>query len=127
MGLFDNVKVAGDSKKECRLIFRYRENNFVSNGRIVFSQELRFMKSLSCNGECCEGETSQRHYTPFEDVEEGGIENLQMSIPKNAKDGQLFQAIFVPGPKDFETGYVEDWEWKLVPYEKSEKSLSDAD
>lgn len=124
MGAFD--KLREKDARPCVLVFRYRENNFASNGRIVFSKELRFMKSLSCNGECCEGETRRRHYTPFDDVDEAGMDCLCLSIPKNAKDGDLFRAIFRPGPPDFETGYVDDWEWELVPYEKPEEPPIDA-
>lgn len=123
MGLLDNVKIGETDRKPCVLVFRYRENNFASNGRIVFSQELRFMKSLSCNGECCGVEEEKRHFDPFIDADESGIENLNLRIPKNAVDGQLFQAVFRPGSPDWETVYVEESNWDLIPFDLEFRDL----
>ena len=101
----------------CVQVFRYRENNYASSGRIVFAQEWRHMKRLSCHGECCEGDSIRRCWTPFDDVEQAGIEELQIAFPDDPVDGALYQFILRPGTPDWETGVVEDWEWEVVPFE----------
>jgi hypothetical protein len=109
----------GKPNKRCPQIFRYRENNFVSKGRIVFSREWRFMKSLSCKGD---HEANVRCYNPIEDAEDGGLENAQINYPEKPIDGQLYQAVFIPTGIDFETGYVDDWIWEMVPFNPEEET-----
>jgi len=42
-----------------------------------------------------------------------GMEGLEIDDPQNPKDGQLYEAVFVPSTPDYETGYVEDWYWTM--------------
>lgn len=115
-----NMKIEKTERKACRFVFRYQENSFASNGRIVFSQEWRLMKRLSCNDNRCLGDREKdlltRCFSPFEDISEGGIENFCINLPKHPEHGKLYELIFCPGPADWETGYVDDWEWNMVPY-----------
>jgi len=97
------------TKKPCLQIFRYRENNYATDNRIVYSHEWRYLKSKSCKGECKRGHCNG----PFEDIQMAGMEGLEIDDPQNPKDGQLYEAVFVPSTPDYETGYVEDWYWTM--------------
>lgn len=107
-----------DGPKCKGFVFRFRRNAYASNGKIVFADEWRLMKSLSCRGDCCDENSRRRCFSPFDDVEEVGIENLRIVCDDEPVDGQLYRAMFRPEPPDFETGHVEEWDWSMVRYEE---------
>jgi len=107
--LFKNYKTV------CRQVFRYRENNYLTGDKIVFSHSWQHMKRLSCHGECCEG-TSNRCYSPLIDAQEGCLEDTIINCNSNPEDGDLFEAVFVVTGSDFETGHPDEWMWEMIPF-----------
>lgn len=52
-----------------------------------------------------------------EEVDQIGAEDVVSLICNlsDCKDG-VYEVVFVEGYRDYETGHLEDWEYKLVPY-----------
>lgn len=97
--------------KKCRNFYRRRENYFHDDSRLVSSVTWYRLKSLSCDGSC----DGDRCYYPNLDADEVGYEEVYPDIHcEKPIDGAIYEVFFVPGAKDWETGYIDDWSWKMV-------------
>jgi len=108
MGLpkLEVTKVNSQQDKCAGLFFRCRVNNFWNGASdsLRLSVEFKFLKRRSCKGcRLCQGF--------FDDVAE---DHAIVDAPAHPKDGAIYQMVFVPGPKDWETGYLDDWSWRLL-------------
>jgi hypothetical protein len=113
----NNLKTKKTNKKPCVHVFRYRRNQYVSKGKIVVADEWIRMKRLSCKGDCVTDTT--RCFSPFEDIDEVGLENVCINFPDHPEDGKLYQAVF--RATDWEAGHAEEWEWNMMPFEPEKK------
>lgn len=94
------------------VFFRYTENNHVSSKgtRFVFQKRLSLLKRRSCPGcDVC--------YPMVDDViqgvSDGDVEGFFEFSPK-LKHNDVVQLVFIPGPTDWETGYLDSWHYKVV-------------
>lgn len=96
--------------------YRFIESIFTGKGgRIVFTKEVRLLKSISCAG--CE--TCWR--------EEEGLSSLLSEDPSGAIDfsgpletGDTIALIFVEDSRDRETGYIEEYHYKAIEVKPEE-------
>ena len=92
-------------KNKCKgLFFRCRVNDYHDRGELL-TQKItwRLLKKNSCSG-CgyCQGF--------FEDIQ--AVDDLScITFPKQPKDFAIYTPMFIPGQSDWETGYLDDWEW----------------
>lgn len=59
---------------------------------------------------------SNGSYSPLDDAREVSPDWVVINC-KEPVPGKLYRAVFRPGPVDYWTGYVEEWEWEMVPHE----------
>lgn len=98
--------------KRNSFIFRYHQNNYIrGDSTIVFADEFRLMRRLSSRG----------WLGPLEDIRNAGFDSLSWEQTCPLRDGELYEAIYCPGTPDYETGNVEDWTWKIVPYREEQE------
>lgn len=107
-------------EKKPLLIYRYRCSEYVgSRNRLERRERLEFLKSKSTE-----------FGGPAADLVETGDAGLIWADIKwpngHPRDNQLYNAVFVPGPPDWETGYIESWFWKMEPWkEQTERQTND--
>lgn len=89
------------------LFYRYRENNYISqSGEIVISQSLRPLKKLSCPGcDKCSGTD--------ECLQEDISCDTMPTIKGKLTDQGIYELIYIPGSRDYETGCYDGWEWEF--------------
>lgn len=95
------------------IYFRYSKSEFWSNhldSRVSIEkrESYRILKRMSCNGMC--GKRCMRDFFE-EDISACGFDGINIMYPENPKHGDIYFLEFIPGPKDWQTGYVEDWKW----------------
>lgn len=89
--------------------FRYTENNYFVEGKLVFQKQLSLLKKKSCAGcETCGW--------ILDDAQNGITEsgNEFFEFPANLKHGDVVELRFIVDSTDWETGYVEDYHLKIV-------------
>lgn len=106
---FDNLDDPVERDEGCAgLYFRYTERNYSTGSKFVFSKQIALLKRMSCPGcpTCC---------WMLEDlrmgVEDFGEEFFEFS--PNLKHGDLVELEYVIDSKDWETGYVDYYHWKV--------------
>jgi len=94
-----------DSKKHtCQGVFlRCSVSEYLSNGILTYKETYRILKRKSCS-QCADA---------FEDDFSSCGDFSTYEFPEHPEHGAIYEAIFVPGPRDWETGYIEDWTWKF--------------
>lgn len=105
-------------EKECNgQVFRFRASAYRSStGDIVFKNEFRFQKKLSCQNPKC-----QSCQALYEDAIECGYKDI--SWDGTAKDGDLFRLEFTNFHTDWESGIVDDWDLDMVRIEQEVKPI----
>jgi hypothetical protein len=97
--------------RSCKgLVFRYHENIYWKDG-IHKKQSWRLLKRDSCPGGCS---PSCKRDLFDEDVSQCDIQDVPISWPDKPLDGEKYRLYFIPGSRDWETGYCDDWSWKMV-------------
>ncbi len=105
-------------KKDCILVFRYRESSFRSGNSFVRKETWTMMKRMSV---CyCDKESVNRHYTLLDDADEADPEYVDI-VCKSPQHEKLYTAHFVGHGRDYWTGNIEDWHWEMTPYEPEEE------
>lgn len=92
------------------VFFRYSKSVFLSSHKsIEIRESFRILKKKSCPG--CD--KCQQLWEDFSmvDVEDAIV------FPKKSKDGAMYEATFVSGGIDPDTGYLDDWWWELKEVE----------
>ena len=94
-------------KQDKKIVVRLTTSHFIrSNGSIVQSKTLRFLKnkSIGLNG-------------LLEDAHANGADEAFNSITNinDCADG-IYEIIINDVSKDWETGVTDSWNWKLIPY-----------
>jgi len=110
--IFDNPK----NREECKgIFFRYKFNCYVSKTKsIEYKQSFKLLKRMSCPGcNLCQGF--------WEDLNMTGAPEDILKLPGQLIDDQIYKICFVPVSKDWETGYLDEWYWQLLPYEIKER------
>lgn len=102
--------IVEDEKKEdpCKgVFFRYTENNYAYDGKIVLSRQMKMLKSKSCRG--C-SKCGQLLDDINEGVADSGADHIE--LPANLKHGDIVQLSYVIDGTDWETGYVDSYHLK---------------
>jgi hypothetical protein len=95
------------------LYFRYSKGEYISYGldirlSIEKRESYRILKRMSCPGGC--GKRCLKDL--FEDdIAQVPFEDVGIVYPDNPKHGDLYRLCLVPGSKDWETGYIDEWKW----------------
>jgi len=100
-----------DVKDPCSgLFFRCKINDFWNERTksIEYKTSYRLLKRRSCKGcSLCEWFYECRSMVGSDDV-------MDIVPPKQPENDAIYQLLYVPGSPDWESGYVEDWEWVLT-------------
>jgi len=101
-----------DDRKSCKgHFFRLVIEKYLSSkNEIVETIKWRYLKRKSCNGTC--GNDNQRCFSLIDDVKEGGIDSLHLKYDELVPDA-IYEAVYIPGGSDWETGTLLDWDWKM--------------
>jgi len=108
--LSDSIKTK-DPSKQCKgLIYRGKRNAFI-NGRdeYVYSERMMLLKRKSCKG--CE-----RCGFLHEELQQSLDMDCLPLMPSYLEDGCLYQLSVTNMSKDWETGYVDDYDLEFVKY-----------
>ena len=91
-----------------RCVLRVRTTYYKTARGIATTKELNFLKT-KCKG-----------YNIFkEDCDQIGVDcAVDRIINLHAVDDGIYDIILVNERRDWETGCVEEWDYKLIPYEK---------
>ena len=93
-----------------RIVVRLATNYYCTGKSAVVKKELRFLKRKSCGDnffiEDCQ--------MAGDDIVIQSIENLD-----ECKDG-IYELIVSNVSRDWETGYDDDWDWKLIEYKEND-------
>ena len=96
-----------EKEEKCKgLVFKASENNYFSDGRIVFKIEFRLQKRLSC-GVC------NQCILMLDDIAERMSDGYGLKLPKSINPGKLYQPFVTNISTDWETGHVDDWDLEL--------------
>lgn len=87
-----------------RTVVRVTTNGYSNGECYTFKKTVRRLKRKSF------GYSQLESIYGFDTEEDPLIENLL-----NVSDG-VYQLVMCNIYKDCETGYIEDWDWKLIPY-----------
>lgn len=106
--LINPISEATNTKSEPqRSVFRLRTNCWHDDNSIHIKRSLTRLKRLSSGG---------YEHLLDEAINIGAYDAIEMiNNLSECKDG-VYVAVFVEGYRDYETGILEDWEYKLVPY-----------
>lgn len=110
---FDFKTLVQANVSTCKgLVFRYTENFYSADStKFVFQKQISLLKRKSCPGcdEC---------YPVLDDLYQGmadvGEEFFEFS--PHLKHGDEVELVFVPGPSDWETGYLDSWHYRVEKY-----------
>lgn len=107
--LLDDLTV-DENKIPCKgQVYRYHESAFPTGRGYGFNRRLVLLKRRSCLGcdEC---------YMTTDDINQGladiGMDFFEFS--PQLKDGDLVEIRIVPGYRDWETGYIEEWHYEVI-------------
>lgn len=91
-------------------VVRVQTSNYVSGGRLVTKRTISTLKRKS------------RGYNELFDLvpEIGADEVISMIINLDEVDDGIYRVIIVNVSTDWETGYIDDYDLKLIPYEEEE-------
>lgn len=102
----------GTAIEACKgVYFRYTENNHVARKgmKFVFQKQISFLKRRSCPGcSSCD---------PLIDDAMQGMQELGEDVfefSPDLKHNDVVQIVFVPGARDWETGYLDTWHYRVV-------------
>lgn len=102
--------IAKEEESPCKgVFFRYTENNYAYDGKIVLSRQMKMLKSTSCRG--CD-----KCGWLLDDVNEG-VANFgagHFELPDDLTHGDIVRLTFVADSHDWETGYVESSHLKVI-------------
>ena len=95
---------------ECKgIIYRGRVNAYINDkGKYVYQESMTPLKRLSCNG--CD-KCGWIHEAISE-----GIGNERLPIIDNIQDNALYEVAVENESRDWETGYIDDYDLVLVPF-----------
>ena len=96
----------------CTQVLRYLENNYWQENRLVYKQEWRWLKSLSCKGPHSSG---QRCYNPILDAEESDMDSLDLRCD-NPVHGKLYKAVMIVDNGGIWNDGEFSWHWEMIPY-----------
>ena len=102
-----------NQKQECKgLLFRYTESTYLSQttGCITQRRQLRLLKRKSCPG--CE-ECGWQLEILQEDMYCG-----YPIMEQKFEHGAIYMLGNIPGAPDWETGYIEEWDWDFTKVEE---------
>lgn len=103
-----------NKEKTCSgLFFKCVINNYYNKNKdiIEYRTSYRLLKRFSCNkGHNCE---SCDYFHFKDDMSMSDIIEI-IEEPNNPVNGNIYKLDFVAGFTDFETGYLDDWGWKLT-------------
>ena len=93
--------------------FRCRVNKFYNKktGEISIKVSYKRLRKRSCKGECATT-TTRTKYDFFE--EDIGEDLETLILPKEPKDGAIYELVFCVLNANGETGYIDEWEWRLM-------------
>ena len=89
-------------------IYRGRINAYVSNGKYVYQESMSFLKRESCKG-CDKCNFLEDYLHEFACDIDGNL-----PIIKNIKDQALYKLKIVNMSRDWETGYVDEFDLEFV-------------
>lgn len=111
------IRPTGEREKdaeECKgIFFRGITNNYFdyATGKLVWKEELRLLKRMSCKG-CSKCDWL------FDDIREHAECGCSIILPKNGiEHGKTYRIVVSNITKDYETGYVDDWDLVVVEVE----------
>lgn len=95
------------SEPPCRLVVRVRTSHYAKRNGLVQTKSVTVMRRMS-----------RGHDFLDEDVSATGAELVMDRITNlhEVEDG-LYRVITINERRDWESGYVEEWDYKLVPIE----------
>lgn len=97
-----------DGKKPDRTVVRLTTNMYHTERGVFMQKSLQYLKRKS-EGYCWIKEDC--------DMIGAGDVIPRIRNLNDCKDG-VYEIVTINMSKDFETGYVEDWDYKLVPFEE---------
>jgi len=100
------IELVGDPSGECGgLFFRCATTSYRVDGRIVFHQEFRLLKRMSC----CGCGTCQSFW---EEIDNCGTPEESLEL-QSTGHGRVYRAEYNPGTPDWETGSYDCGTWQL--------------
>jgi len=109
--IFENLET--EEKKEKNIVIcRLNTNSYISSrNKIILKKEITYLKKLS-----------KGYNFLMEDIGNIGAEDVISRIINlnTCKDG-VYELIIVNESRDWETGYIDDYDYKLIPYEYPSK------
>ena len=101
-----------DLAKQRRVVYKADVQHCTTKRGVLFSVRLNKMARMSCKGcDRCGG---------LADDLSNINANWSIIGIESAKSGKLYEIKMVNMSTDWETGYVDEWDLQLVPYEESE-------
>lgn len=100
-----------------RTVVRVKTNTWYDKNGLHIRRDVTYMKRLSSGHNILQNELDNTDAT--------FVKNLIVNVT-DVKDG-LYYVQLINCVRDFETGFIELYDFKLVPYAKSENVLSNSD
>jgi len=108
MGLLGNIE---EYEKVCQTVVRVSINSWFSGGSLHYKKSLSVLKRKSFGYEILEDECSNI----------GATEVVLKIINFNQVEVGLYELVAFNISRDRESGCVDDWDLKLIPYEDNTK------
>ena len=110
--VLDKITVAPHSDVDsCRLVVRVTTNSYFDKKGLYSKKSIKFLKRKSFGFNILD-----------EDAKGIGADNvISRIINLNKVDDGIYEVITINQSRDWETGYVDDYDYELVEYKEEEK------